>query len=76
MKQAAIDKARSRFEKATECVTRIERSGYFAEFESAWTDFLLAANVIWSALEQGVKDTPQSRQWFGGKKMSAERTHC
>jgi hypothetical protein len=68
MEQIAVDKARRRLEKATGCVKRMEDSRSFSEFESAWTDFLIALNSIHAALELGAKTNPQSRQWYGGKK--------
>lgn len=71
MKQIVVDKAHRRLEKASTCLKRMEDSRSFEEFESAWTDFLIALNTIHTALEQGAKTSPQSRQWYGGKK--AER---
>jgi hypothetical protein len=69
MKQIAVDKARRRLEKASMCLKRMEDSGSFDEFESAWTDFLIALNAIHTSLEQDAKTSPQSRQWYGGKKV-------
>jgi hypothetical protein len=68
MKKIAIDKAQARLAKARESLARVDASRNFAEFESAWTDFLTATNSIYSVLEQGAKHDPRSRQWFGGKK--------
>jgi len=68
MKKAAIDKAQKRLLKARESFKRILSSINFSEFESAWTDFLLATQGIHSALELGAMTNPQSRQWYGGKK--------
>jgi hypothetical protein len=68
MKQIAVDKARKRLAKASACLERIEASRSFGEFESAWTDLLIALDDIHTTLEQGAKTNPQSRQWYGGKK--------
>jgi hypothetical protein len=68
MKQTAIEKGQNRLAKAQECLTRIERAKNFPDFESAWSDFLLALNTIHTALEQGAKDDAKSNQWYGGKK--------
>ena len=63
MKQIAIDKARKRLAKASVCLERIEASRSFGEFESAWTDLLIALDDIHTVLQQGAKTNPQSRQW-------------
>lgn len=68
MKKIATDKAQNRLDKARESLARVEASRNFAEFGSAWTDFLIATNSIHSILEQGAKSNPRSRQWYGGKK--------
>ena len=38
-------------------------------FSDAWYLFLTAAKNVYTILQQGSKTTPQSRQWFGGKKQ-------
>jgi hypothetical protein len=68
MNEMAVEKARARLGRADQALRRIEASTTFKEFESAWSDFLLAWNSIYSVLEQGAKAKPQSRQWFGAKK--------
>jgi hypothetical protein len=68
MKQIAVDKARSRLQKATESYRRLRESETHDDFSSAWTDLLLALNAVYSALEQGAKDNPRSRQWYGNEK--------
>jgi hypothetical protein len=71
MKKAAVDKASERLGKARDCIERIKASHDFPSFSSAWTDFLLAANGIYTALELGATENARARQWFGRKK--AER---
>jgi hypothetical protein len=68
MKQIAVDKAYKRLQKASACIESIKTSKSFSEFETAWTDLLISMNAIHTALEQGAKTNPQSRQWYGGKK--------
>lgn len=68
MKQIAIDKAQARLDKARTSLARIRASTSYADFVSAWTDFLVNANSVYTILEQGAKSSPQCRQWFGGKK--------
>jgi len=60
---------------ASECLTRakaaleaMEGSEKLEDIESAWSDFLTAANRIFSKLEQGAKATEKSMGWFGQKK--------
>jgi hypothetical protein len=69
MRPQAISKARARFTRAEEALAKIQQSDGFRHFEAAWTDFLLASNAIYTSLEQGAKSSPQSRQWFGRKKI-------
>jgi hypothetical protein len=68
MKKIAVEKAHNRVERATAAFDRIAHSDNFASFAEAWTDFLLAANSVFSILEKGAKESPHSRQWYGGKK--------
>lgn len=68
MKQIAIDKARSRLEKARLSLTLVRTAKNYADFVSAWTDFLVHANSVYTILEQGARSSPQSRQWYGSKK--------
>ena len=64
----AVAKAKVRFQKATKALEAIRDSEKFSELEFAWTDYLHAHNSIFTILEQGAKNNPQSRQWFGAKK--------
>ncbi len=73
VEQIAVDKASRRLEKASICLKRMEHSRSFDEFESAWTDFLIALNTIHTALEQGAKTNPQSSLWYGGKKTERHK---
>jgi hypothetical protein len=40
----------------------------FERFSDEWFIFLTAWKSVYTTLEQGAKVSPQSRQWFGGKK--------
>ena len=68
MNKTAIEKAKKRLDKARVSLNRMQSSMNFDEFESAWSDFLLAANSVHSILEYGARNSPQSRQWYGTKK--------
>lgn len=65
MDPAAVEKAQFRLQKANEAYQRLLDRTSLADFRSDWTDFLLASNAVYSSLEQGSKENPQSRQWFG-----------
>lgn len=66
--QQAIPKCLDRLGKAAEALYRT-RNGVTADvFRSAFTDYLLMTGSLLHALEAGSKDTPQGRQWWGGKK--------
>jgi hypothetical protein len=41
---------------------------HYQSFTDDWYVFLVSAKNIYTTLEQGAKISPQSRQWFGGKK--------
>jgi hypothetical protein len=67
---------------ASECLTRakaaleaMEGSEKLEDIESAWSDFLTAANRIFSKLEQGAKATEKSMGWFGQKSTNERLTH-
>lgn len=68
MNALALFKARQRLEKARDSLTRVQTAWDHKTFRFAWTDFLHAANSVFTILEQGARANPQSRQWFGGKK--------
>jgi hypothetical protein len=68
MKKIAVDKARDRLRKAGTILRRVADTKTFPEFQSAWTDFLIALNTITFVLEKGASSNAQSRQWYGGKK--------
>ena len=40
----------------------------FDDFESAWTDFLIALNSVHSMLEQGAKVSERSKGWYANRK--------
>lgn len=72
MDQKALEIAKSRLRVAQRALadakSAIDNPTLFAEH---WFVFLTAWKSIYTVLEQGSKASPQSRQWYGGKK--AER---
>lgn len=71
MDPRALEKARSRLRNIDKAIRELDAGGTFEAFTDAWFSFLTAYKSIYTALEQGAKVSPQSRQWFGSK--SSER---
>ena len=68
MNQKAINQATDRLKKATAAGDRLISARSYQDFESAWSDFLLAASGVYSKLEQGSKGHGPSEAWFGRRK--------
>ena len=73
MKKIAVEKAQARLDRVREAYQRMDSSANFKDFEPAWVDFITALNTIHSVLEQGAKDSSQSRKWYGDKKHERRR---
>jgi hypothetical protein len=71
MRPEAIHQARERLRKAESAHARLLGARNLDGIESAWGDFLLAANSIYSKLEAGAKGGGPSDGWFG--RMTHER---
>lgn len=69
MEPKAIAKARSRLRVAEKALNELAESQDYQTFSDTWYTFLVAWKNIYTALEQGSKVSPQSRQWFGAKKQ-------
>lgn len=65
MNPKALNQARERLEKAEFADHALQSAVSLKETKAAWSDFLLAANVIFSKLQQGSKGHPKSIYWFG-----------
>lgn len=68
MEKRAIEKAIGKFVIARKAHETICQSQDLREINLAWTDFILACGVIFSALEKGAKSNPKSTFWYGTKK--------
>ncbi len=73
MKKAAIQKSRIRLARANQALDKLCKSQNFDAFSEAWTDFLLAANSIFSILEKGALSDATTKQWFFSKKKQARK---
>jgi hypothetical protein len=69
LQSSAVTKAEARLRKAETALAAIRDADTIGDLESAWTDYLVAHNSVFTILEQGAKVSPQSRQWFGGEKV-------
>lgn len=74
MKPQAIEKALRRLRVASGALDQLKTATSDEEFDDAWFIFLTSWKGIYTTLEQGSKDSAQSRQWFGGKKAERKRT--
>ncbi|MGI4876976.1 MAG: hypothetical protein ACRYG4_05775 [Janthinobacterium lividum] len=68
MNPVAIPIAKSRLRNASRALAGLHAAVDDEEFVDHWTAFLTSWKGVYSVLEQGAKNSPQSRQWFGGIK--------
>ena len=69
MKLEAIQEATIRLERAHAALSILENANSTVkEMDSAWASFLLAANAIYSKLQQGAKRNRESEAWFAQKR--------
>ncbi|MDO9472984.1 MAG: hypothetical protein Q7J28_07990 [Caulobacter sp.] len=60
-----LEKADRRLVRATRAFDDVRKAGNWAEFEPAWSDFLLASNAVFSIIEQAAKSSSKGPPWFG-----------
>lgn len=60
-----VEKAHRRLVRARRALVELRQARTWAEFEPAWSDFLLASNAVYSILEQAAKSSPKGSPWFG-----------
>ena len=66
MDPTAIKQAKTRLDRAKEAIATLETKKVTpSEIQTAWSNFLLAANSVYSKLEQGSKTDGKSKAWFG-----------
>lgn len=68
MNPKSVHKAHSRLRIAQKAYVELQKSESYDDFSDTWYTFLTAAKNVYTSLEQGAKDSPQCRQWFGGIK--------
>lgn len=64
MKRVAVEKAKIRLMRAKSAAHIIALHNDLIAVEDAWSQFLTAANTIFSLLEQGSKGNQKSERWF------------
>lgn len=70
MKSEAIGQARQRLERCKSALTSLKNENWkFSDFNAAWSNFINAANGVYSKLEQGSKGDAKSEAWFAEKKQ-------
>tara|TARA_R110002012_G_scaffold85282_4_gene212771 strand:+ start:1057 stop:1659 length:603 start_codon:yes stop_codon:yes gene_type:complete len=65
MNPKLVLKAESRLRIARKALDDMSKAESHQEFADTWYSFLTAAKNVYTSLEQGAKDSPQCRQWFG-----------
>jgi hypothetical protein len=65
---AAVTKAAGRLRLAAKHAEALKVCKSHEEFCDTWYQFLVTYKNVYTALDQGSKASPQSRQWFGAKK--------
>lgn len=68
MDKTAVSAASEELARAEVALQALEGAETLPEIETAWRDFLIAANRVFTKLEQGAKTKGQSMPWFGRKK--------
>lgn len=68
MNRSAVEMARERWERGQRAFKELEAAKSHRAAEAAWSDFLEAASVVYSKLEQGAKGHGKSAGWFGRRK--------
>jgi hypothetical protein len=68
MDKTAVVVATEYLARAETALNAIDHAQTLTEMETAWSDFLTAANRVFSKLEQGAKINGKSKAWFGRKK--------
>ena len=73
MDNKAITKSESRLRVARKALEGLRACQDYNNFVDLLYTYVTATKNIWTALEQGVKDSAQCRQWFGGKKNARKQ---
>jgi len=68
MNPQAIIQAMAKLDRAREALSAMRQFPDCTVIERHWPDFLMAANGVYSKLEQGAKASGTSKAWFGRKK--------
>ena len=56
--------------------TGLSAAADIADFETAWSDFLIASNVIYLKLKEGAKGSGKCEAWFGQKCNLRSKDRC
>jgi hypothetical protein len=73
MKKAALAVARTCLEETKAALCSMESADSLAKMETAWSDFLIKANRVYTKLEQGAKGNNKSAPWFGRKQSERKK---
>jgi hypothetical protein len=73
MKRAAIQIASEHLAQVRTALDQINSAQSLTDVETAWSNFLVAANRVYTKLEQGSKSNGSSIAWFGRKKNERKK---
>jgi hypothetical protein len=73
MDKKALAAAWKEYKRAVGSANVIKSAHEFAKIEDAWAAFLVAADRVYTKLEQGSKISDNSKSWWG-KKVHERRT--
>ena len=68
MEKAALNLARTDFDRAFQSMTDLAGTDYFSEIERHWSAFLVSAHRVCTKLESASKPCPKASPWWGRKR--------
>lgn len=64
MKAVALQLAKARLQRARDALTAMEQSISFSSLDESWSNFLVAAKIVFAKLGAGAKGDTKSEGWF------------
>jgi hypothetical protein len=64
MKAVALQQAKARLQRVRDALTAMEQSIAFSNLDENWSNFLVAAKIVFAKLGAGANGDPKSEAWF------------
>ena len=64
MKTVALQQAEARLKRAKDALSEMEQASAFSTLDEGWSNFLVAAKLVYAKLGAGAKGDPTSEGWF------------